>query len=380
MIQKQILALCLYSEFWKDAKRILNVKMFPKELNSIFTAISDAHKKYETTFNVMELLLVHRDKFPALTQTTRNEIEDVIKDLGVVKIPNVKLAKDVLYNFWKRDKARELGEKAVEIYKGKTNITFGDLQKIIDDATNKEKIEGGATYTIVNEDIEELLKEAMTDTEFKFNLDPLSSNIDGLSRGHFGIILARPELGKTTFACHLTQEYIKQKKKVVYWANEEPAVRIKLRILQSYFERKKQEMIEDIKVCKKIHAELNKPDVIFIDQLDKIKIAGSYDRGDEKLKALYVQAREICKKANCLVWAVSQASYNGENRQLITYAMLDNSRTGKAGEADFIIGIGKPSEIDTDGTRILNVSKNKVNGWHGYVSCKMDCIKGRFDP
>ena len=404
MIQKQILALCLYSEFWKDAKRILNIKMFPKELNSIFTAISDAHKKYETSFNVMELLLVHRDKFPALPQTTRNEIEDVIKSLELVKVPHVKLAKDVLYNFWKRDKARELGEKAIDIYRGKDNITFGELQKIIDDATDKEKIEGGATYSIVNEDIDELLKEAMTDTEFKFNLEPLSLNIEGLSRGHFGIILARPELGKTTFACHLAQEYIRQKKKVVYWANEEPAVRIKLRILQSYFIREKHEMMTDIKYCRKIYhqvikpylivhdcvgtdideimdyAELNKPDVIVIDQLDKIKVAGSYDRGDERLKALYVQAREICKKANCLVWATSQASYNGENRQLITYAMLDNSRTGKAGEADFIIGIGKPSEVDTDGTRILNVSKNKVNGWHGYVTCRMDYMIGRFYP
>ena len=93
-----------------------------------------------------------------------------------------------------------------------------------------------------------------------------------------------------------------------------------------------------------------------------------------------MQSREICKKANCLVWAVSQASYNGENRQLITYAMLDNSRTGKAGEADFIIGIGKPSEVDTDGTRILNISKNKVNGWHGYVTCRMDYMIGRFYP
>ena len=73
MIQKQILALCLYQDFWKDARRILNAKMFPKELNSIFVAISDAHKKYETDFNIMELLLAHRDKFPAMPQATRDK-------------------------------------------------------------------------------------------------------------------------------------------------------------------------------------------------------------------------------------------------------------------------------------------------------------------
>ena len=38
------------------------------------------------------------------------------------------------------------------------------------------------------------------------------------------------------------------------------------------------------------------------------------------------------------------------------------------------------SFVDTDGNRILNVSKNKVNGWHGYVTCRMDYIKGRFYP
>ena len=51
-------------------------------------------------------------------------------------------------------------------------------------------------------------------------------------------------------------------------------------------------------------------------------------------------AREIAKRNTCLVWAVSQASYDAHDRQFIDYAMLDNSKTG-TGEADIIIGIGK---------------------------------------
>ena len=46
--------------------------------------------------------------------------------------------------------------------------------------------------------------------------------------------------------------------------------------------------------------------------------------------------------------------------------MMDNSRTGKAGEADVIIGIGRTGDVDDDNyMRYLCVSKNKINGYHG---------------
>ena len=33
---------------------------------------------------------------------------------------------------------------------------------------------------------------------------------------------------------------------------------------------------------------LNKPDVVFIDQMDKVKIDGTYTRGDERLKKRFM--------------------------------------------------------------------------------------------
>ena len=80
------------------------------------------------------------------------------------------------------------------------------------------------------------------------------------------------------------------------------------------------------------YAKLNKPDVMFCDQLDKFRISGQYNRGDERLKETYVTAREIAKRNQLLIWAVSQASYDAHDRQFIDYSMLDNSRTGKAGK------------------------------------------------
>ena len=64
---------------------------------------------------------------------------------------------------------------------------------------------------------------------------------------------------------------------------------------------------------------LNKPDIIFMDQLDKFRINGEYNRGDERLKETYVLAREIAKRNHALVWAVSQASNDAHDRQFIDY-------------------------------------------------------------
>ncbi len=84
------------------------------------------------------------------------------------------------------------------------------------------------------------------------------------------------------------------------------------------------------------YAKLNKPDIMFMDQLDKFRVSGEFNRGDERLKETYVLAREIAKRNNLLVWAVSQASNDAHDRQFIDYSMMDNSKTGKAGEADIL--------------------------------------------
>jgi replicative DNA helicase len=127
------------------------------------------------------------------------------------------------------------------------------------------------------------------------------------------------------------------------------------------------------------YAKLNKPDVMFCDQLDKFRIAGEFNRGDERLKETYVFAREIAKRNKTLVWAVSQANYEAHDRQWIDYSMLDNSRTGKAGEADIIIGIGKTGSSEVENTvRHICISKNKLNGWHGMINGQIDIERGIY--
>jgi len=402
VIEKQVIALCLRKEFWDKAKNILSKDMFPKEYSTIFETINSSQQKYEVDLTVDELLALHRDRYPAMPESTRNNIEEEIENLKGVAPTNMSMAFDLLFNLWRRDKAREIGDKALAIWTGQSD-DFGVLQRIIDTAL-KEDPEQHETFTIIKDTLQDLIANETKTCDFKFPLKPLYNQVMGLNKGDLGIIFARPEVGKTSFCCYLASEYVKAGHKVFYWANEERATRLKIRIFCSLLNMSKDDLYENVESCSnklqdmevedkltvidsvgtdiseiQSYCDLNKPDIIFVDQLDKIKVRGNFNRGDERLKELYSSAREIAKRNNCLVWAVSQAGADAEGKQIISYDMLDGSKTGKAGEGDIIIGIGRNNgDYDLDPTRFLTISKNKVNGVHSTVTCEMDVKTGVF--
>ena len=316
MIEKQVIALCLRKDFWDKAKNILSKDMFPKEYSTIFETINSSQQKYEVDLTVDELLALHRDRYPAMPESTRNNIEEEIENLKGVAPTNMSMAFDLLFNLWRRDKAREIGDKALAIWTGQSD-DFGVLQRIIDTAL-KEDPEQHETFTIIKDTLKDLIANETKTCDFKFPLRPLYSQVMGLNKGDLGIIFARPEVGKTSFCCYLASEYVKAGHKVFYWANEERATRLKIRIFCSLLNMSKDELYDNVESCSsklqdmevedkltvidsvgtdiseiQSYCDLNKPDIIFVDQLDKIKVRGNFNRGDERLKELYSSAREI---------------------------------------------------------------------------------------
>jgi len=205
----------------------------------------------------------------------------------------------------------------------------------------------------------------------------------------------------TTFAAFLVGEYIRQGHKVAYFGNEEPARRTKLRVISSYLERSAEEIRDNLQDSKDKfngsgeglrvfdavgvtmgeidnYVESMAPDIVVIDQLDKVRIDGKFQRTDERLKEIYIQARELAKRRNCLVWAISQASADAHDKKYVSFDTMDNSKTGKAGEADLIVGIGKHGGVDEDFLRYLYLSKNKINGRHEIVPCRLDAERARY--
>ena len=400
-LEKQVLSYLLDNDFYNRVKNIVTRDMFEGRLVTVFDAVAYAHKTYATNLHPNQLAAVVTDRNPAMPKSAMVEIYEVVDSLPHRMSESGDLEYDVVKNFWVRDRARQIGEKAIAIFTGESEH-FGELKTLID-MVEDGRMSDKTTYSELDKGLSQLLDEEVGDPDFPFDWDLLSDLLPGMDRGNLGILFARPEVGKTTFCAFLAANYIRNKQKVVYWANEEPAEKIKMRIIQSFFAMTREEMknasteldktyLEDIDPYLTVmdsvgtsmeelneYAQLNEPDVMFCDQLDKFRVAGEFNRGDERLKETYVLAREIAKRNKLLVWSVSQASYEAHDRQFIDYSMLDGSRTGKAGEADVIIGIGKTGTSEEENTvRHICVSKNKLNGWHGMVTCHIDVHRGVY--
>ena len=65
-----------------------------------------------------------------------------------------------------------------------------------------------------------------------------------------------------------------------------------------------------------------KPDILVIDQLDKVGVTGTFARTDEKLRAIYTGTREIAKRRSCAIIGISQASADASGKLDITFDTL----------------------------------------------------------
>ena len=401
-LEAQVLGYLLNFKFYDErVKNIVTRDMFEGRHVTLYDTIKYSHQNYKVDLHPQQLAALVADRNPAMPASAMQELYQIIDTLPSQVSDTLELEHDVVKNFWVRDRARQIGEKAIAIFTGESEH-FGELKTLID-MVEDGRMSDKTTYTEVTHGLSDLFSQETAEPDFPFDWDILANRLPGMDRGGLGIIFARPETGKTTFCSFLAAKYIKQKQKVVYWANEEEAAKIKRRILQSYFEMTTDELRSssaefDARYLAEIdpyltvmdavgmsmdelneYAQLNEPDVMFCDQLDKFRVEGNFSRGDERLKETYVLAREVAKRNKLLVWAVSQASYDGHDRQFIDYSMMDNSKTGKAGEADVIIGIGKTGTSEEENTvRHICISKNKVNGWHGMETCHIDVHRGVY--
>jgi replicative DNA helicase len=284
---------------------------------------------------------------------------------------------------------------STNIYNNTEESNFNDIQSLIDELKGVNKEE----FDTVTNDINKLIDELKDNTKWKFNLTDLKNKVNGIGEGNLIIVFARPESGKTAFWVNMVagqNGFATQGAKVCALINEEPAIRTQMRLINAHTGMTFAEIKENPTKASELWGQIKdkirildtvdwtlekidsyvakeKPDVLIIDQLDKVHMGGSFARGDEKLRAIYTGAREIAKRRDCSLIGISQASADASGKWDMTFDMMENSKTGKAAEADVIIGVGyKPnSDYSNDNDRSLSVSKNKITGWHGKIMVKI---------
>ena len=393
MIEKQMIRLMLNKKFYTQYKGTLSPTVFAGDISSLYDTIQKAHDKYEEDIKVDELYSLHTAIFnPALTRAAKEKFSELVEDIKEVQEPSKEIAKDIMRILSDRDLAQRIAVESTEIFNGK-EANFSEIVSMID--KHKNNIDEEKTPAVTS-NVNEVLDLLDVTTKWKFNIPVLRDNVGGIGGGNLMIAFARPETGKTAFwvsLCTAPNGFAEQGAKIHAFINEEPAIRTQMRAISCYTGMTRDEIIQDKEMANKswseikdniamfdtvdwsmedidAHCEKHKPDIIVIDQLDKINVTGTFARTDEKLRQIYTSVREIAKRRDCAVIAISQASADAHNRNSISFDQMENSKTGKAAEADLIIGIGRNANSDLENKiRTLCVSKNKINGYHGEPVC-----------
>jgi len=376
--------------------------MFPQELADLFDTILKGHSKYDRDLTVLEVRELYSVHNPTATRARKEIVSDILDDIASLPHIGEDVANDVVRSIWQQEVGRRIADLSLSIMEGSTE-KLQEIKSIV------EKSEEGFVPEDDTEpvptDLDTLLDYIQTEDCWKFNIPSLSKMVRGGKGGEFMIAFARPEIGKTAFYVSLAASpngFCCQGADVHIITNEEPARRTMLRAASAYTGYTQEELFMKKGEAKKmfsgiapnltmvdnvdasiewlnVYCENKKPDILIIDQLDKINVQGSFARTDEKLRAIYTKFREVCKRHNLFGIGISQASADAESKTNVTYAMMENSKTGKAAEADLIIGIGKSDITDNnDERRYLTISKNKLTGFHGNIVCNLDISKSRF--
>ena len=400
MQERQLIKLLLKKKFYDKNKSKVSKTTFTNGLGSVFTTIQKAHEDYEKDLSIDELIDLHLEKYnPALTRAAQVNFKSMVNEIKDEQEPNENVVEDILSAVHKRNLAHKVAVVATDIFNGHSR-SFNDIKDLLEGTQEEVQKEEAVT-----DDIGELIESLEIQTKFEFNLPSLHEQVPGIGAGNLVILFARPESGKTAFWVNLVggiQGFASQGAKVHALINEEPAVRTQMRVINAHTGMTKEEIVDNMELAKdkwkdikdnvklmdtvdwtiddvNNHCEQHKPDILIIDQLDKVNVLGNFSRTDEKLRAVYTGAREIAKRHDCCVIAISQASADAHGKTSISFDMMENSKTGKAAEADLIIGIGKHGSLDSlDTTRVLCISKNKISGYHGEITCNIEPQLSRY--
>jgi replicative DNA helicase len=306
-----------------------------------------------------------------------------LKDL-LLQIEHSKIADDVLQSsietLVERSLAHELALVSIDVSEGRKEASA--ILDFYDKFKEKEKYE---EVVYVTDNLEDIYNETLHEPGLRWRLPTLNRMLGSLRKGDFGFIFARPETGKTTFLASEVTYFASQVKSEILWFNnEEQGSKVKVRCYQAalacelgklyadrvraqqvYLERTggKIKIYDSASIHRKqvegICKETN-PSLIIFDQIDKIR-GFDNDRKDLQLGDVYIWARELAKKY-CPVIGVSQADATGEGKKWLDMNNVSNSKTSKAAEADWILGIGKVHDIGLEHIRYLHLSKNKLTG------------------
>lgn len=375
--------------------------LFKDELSKIKTLIDHAMEKYNRDISVQELEALFFSAERVMSPAQKETYHRLFNKMRSEQPLGSDVANDVLSKLFQRylgDRITNLGFSYVNGDQSSMDSLRRLMQNYRDDFLPDLNIEWDDL------DIETLLEKNDLETRWHFNLPTLADHVEGVNSGHLVVGGARPNTGKTSFHASLVagpNGFAQQGAKCVILCNEEATHRVGARYLtvasgmtmreirdnpreaqHRWGKLKDNIKIKDATgqsmhwvelVCK-----THEPDIVVLDMGDKF----AADQSHEGLKMCAIHARQIAKEYGCAIFYMSQLSAEAEGRTTLNQSMMEGSKTGKASEADLMLLIAKDTVSEgvelNEFLRYINVSKNKLSGWHGKITVDLDYRTGRY--
>ena len=401
---KEVLKSCLKQSFYNHNQYNLSEELFDYEQKEIFQIIKECHNKFQSDLTYTEILELWKAKNPVATDSAKRDFEKALQVIKNTEELNPNISSELIDILWKSVWARKGAELFLRVSEGDKNAEF-ELEEHL--SKRNEGFSPNDFGEFVTKDIDVLLEQSSDENRFKFNLTALRNIVSGIGKKEFGCLFATPETGKTAFIasiCVSPNGFVHQGAKVLVLVNEEDGGRTMLRCAQALTATTVQDIpnnvdkireafkkIDNFQIAnvggwdlRKIEAliESHNPDIVCIDQADKVYINGSFNATHERLRSLYTHFRELAKRQDIALLVVSQASAEAAHKTKLTPFDMENSKIGKSAEVDLLIGISKHPKTENeepDYTRFLSVCKNKLSGVHSTAVCFLNHQISRYE-
>ena len=366
-------------------------------LDSVFSGEEDTYKIYlsikdyysvhdKDLSSVDNLEICYESAYPVQTKANK-ELTNMLFDKLRTLDADPSLVETYIKTYQRQNRAHELALQAIRITEGKEPTK--DLADLAQHLYEDREVLDTSDSLIVTDTLSELFESTVSgESGLKWRLECLNQSLGPLRVGDFGFVFKRPETGGTTFLASEGSYMIDQMDKPLLWINnEEAGKKVKLRFIQAYFGVTISELQKNLKdyeetfirkvgdklvIRDDFHSDIShlaryiediKPGLIFVDQLDKLsgKLVVNSDRRDLEHGLRYRWGREIAKQYAPVI-GVSQAAATAENRKWLSMDDVAESKTSKAAEADWMMGIGAIQAMGQEVFRFLSICKNKLVG------------------
>ena len=380
--------------------------IFSKDGRKVKATIDNAITEYGRSVTPIEVEALFFSKNPTITTAQKGSYQTIFDQIDREVVMGADIAGDVLSDMFRQQVGEEIANLGFEYVNGEHG-SLEPLRAILDNYN--EDFTPNLSVEWANIDMDYLLEKSDLEAQWTFNLPTLSRKVAGVNGGHLIMIGARPETGKTSSHASFIagpNGFAEQGAKCVILCNEEVVSRVASRYLnastgmtlnqirdnpsgaRSNYQRVKGNIDfkdatgKDMAWVESV-VKSYKPDILVLDMGDKFAKPNGAAREDMVLKANAIYARDIAKQYECAIFYMSQLSAEAEGKVILNQSMMEGSKTGKASEADLMLLIAKNPAIGDDDTsedpmRHINITKNKLTGWHGKVTCMLDGRIARY--